>query len=182
MATFAYDFDNDATPTPAPRVSPRSETRLRTPYGCTAEMAEAADAVDLGTRRGADRGIVQWLRMVQRAAAEVEHRTRLLGAEDVTKAWLEASREWFVAVSGTLVSAFSYEGAERSVALELAAEESSMRLLTGLEREGNEATSVLRNLDGGAARAAAELVARIDLADRMLHALGHAQSSGSPER
>jgi hypothetical protein len=139
-------------------------------------MAEAADAVELATRAGVDRGIVQWLRMVQRAAAEVEHRTRLLGADHVTKAWLEASLEWFLAVSGTLVSAFSYEGAERGVALELAAEESSMRLLMGLEREGSEATSVLRNLDGGAARAAAELVARIDLADRMLHALGHAQS------
>jgi hypothetical protein len=171
MATFAYDFD-DAVATPAPRVGPRSETRLRTPYGCTAEMAEAADAVELATRDVADRGIVLWLRMVQRAAAEVEHRTRLLGADHVTKAWLEASLDWMLVVSGALVSAFSYEGTERRVALELAAEESSMRLLMGLEREGTEAASVLRNLDSGAARAAAELVARIDLADRMLHAQG----------
>jgi hypothetical protein len=170
MATFAYDFD-DAVPA-APRVAPRSEMRLRTPYGCTTEMAEAANAVELAARDGADRSVVLWLRMVQRAAAELEQRTRLLGADHVTKAWLEASLDWFMTVSGALVSAFSYEGAERHVALELAAEESSMRLLMGLEREGTEAASVLRNLDGGTARAAGELAACIDLADRMLHALG----------
>ena len=77
MATFAYGFD-DAIPTPALRVGLHSETRLRTPYGCTVEMAEAADAVEHATRDDADRGLVQWLRMVERAAAEVEHRTRLL--------------------------------------------------------------------------------------------------------
>jgi len=170
MATFAYDFDEGIAA--EPRVGPRSETRLRTPYGCTTEMAEAADAVELATRDGADRGIVLWLRMVQRAASDVEQRTRLLGADHVTKAWLEASLDWLSTVSGALVSAFSYEGAERHVALELAAEESSMRLMMGLEREGAEAASILRNLDSGAARAAAELAARIDLADRMLHALG----------
>ena len=176
MTTFAYDFD-DADGPPTPRAALRSETRLRTPYGCTAEMAEAADAVELAARDRADHGIVLWLRLVQRAASEVERRTRLLGADHVTKAWLEASLDWMLVVSGALVSAFSYDGAERRVALELAAEESSMRLLMGLEREGSEAVSVLRNLDGGAARAAAELVARVDLADRMLHALGTTPSA-----
>lgn len=170
MATFAYDVD-DAVPA-TPRVAPHSEMRLRTPHGCTAEMAEAANAVERAARDGADRSVVLWLRMVQRAATEVEQHTRQLGADHVTKAWLEASLEWFTTVSGALVSAFSYDGAERHVALELTAEESSMRLLMGLEREGTEAAAVLRNLDGNAARAAAELAACIDLADRMLHALG----------
>lgn len=45
-----------------------------------------------------------------------------------------------------------------------------MRLLMGIERAGAETVAVLRNLDGNAARAANELVARIDLADRILHA------------
>lgn len=171
MDTFAYDLD-DALLTPAPRPVLQSQTRLRTPYGCTTEMAEAVDAVERASRDGTDRGVVLWLRLVQRAAADVEERTRLLGADHVTWVWLEASLDWMLVVSHTLVSALSYDGAERRVALELAAEESSMRLSMGLEREGREAASVLRNLDGGAASAATELGARIDLADRMLHALG----------
>jgi len=136
-------------------------------------MALAVSAVELAIQRhgsSADSGILTSLRMVERASSDLERWTRTLGAGHVTEAWLEKCGDWLTAVSETLQAAFSYEGAERQVALELAAEESSTRLLTGLEREGTEAVAILRNLDGNAARAAAELVARVDLADRMLHA------------
>ncbi len=121
-----------------------------------------------GTR--ADTGIVTTLALVERAAADVEKWTRDLGCPHVTRTWLEACAEWMTGVASALACAFAYEGAQRRVALELAAEESSMRLLMGVEREGAETVAILRNLDGGAARAATELAARIDLADRMLHA------------
>ena len=118
-----------------------------------------------------DGGIVMVMQLIEQAAEDVERWAVTLGAQHVCDAWLEACRQWVAGVSATLVSAFSYdEGPERRVALELAAEESSMRLLMGLEREGKETVAVLRNLDGNAARAASELVARIDLADRILHA------------
>jgi hypothetical protein len=118
-----------------------------------------------------DAGIVMVLKLIETAASEVERFATVLGAQHVCDAWLDSCEQWVAGVSGTLVSAFSYaEGPERRVALALAAEESSMRLLMGVEREGRETVAVLRNLDSTAARAASELASRIDLADRILHA------------
>lgn len=116
-----------------------------------------------------DEGVVTVLKLVERGAREVERWSIALGAQHVCDAWLDSCGQWVAGVSATLVSALSYgDGPERRVALELAAEESSMRLLMGLEREGRETVAVLRNLDSKAARAASELAARIEMVDRML--------------
>ena len=121
--------------------------------------------------RADDAGIVMVLKLIERATGDVERFATTLGAQHVCEAWLDSCSQWVAGVSATLVSAFSYApGPERRVALQLAAEESSMRLLMGLDREGRETVAVLRNLDRNAARAASELAARIDLADRILHA------------
>lgn len=174
MARFAYD-DDQATHTVPIVLKPRSETRIRVPFGYGREMGSAA--ADLAATSETDelQQLMTYLRAVQRAAADVEARVEDLGASYVTRAWLTACVEWFAAVTSTLTAAFSYEGSERQVALELAAEESSMRLLMRLEREGSETVNVLRNLDGNAARAASELASMIDLTDRALHELtvGH---------
>jgi hypothetical protein len=173
MNKLALDWDEIDEERVRTHVPPRSETRLRTVLGCEADMALAVSAIEVAIQRrgtSADNGILTSLRMVERATIDLERWTRTLGASHVTEPWLEKCTDWLTAVSETLQAALSYEGAERDMALELAAEESSTRLLMGLEREGTEAVAMLRNLDSGAARAAAELVARVDLADRMLHA------------
>jgi hypothetical protein len=173
MTKLALDWDVGAEVGEPPTATPRSETRLRTVLGCEADMALAVSSVETIIRRrgtSADNGNLTSLRMVERATTDLERWTRTLGAGHVTQPWLEKCTDWLTAVSETLQGAFSYEGKERHVSLQLAAEESSTRLLMGLEREGTEAVAILRNLDSGAARAAAELAARIDLADRMLHA------------
>jgi hypothetical protein len=153
---------------------PQSEMRLRVTVGRAADVALAVHEVDFAVheRGGADdAGIVMVLKLIERACTELERWSTVLGAQHVCDPWLDACAQWVSGVGATLVSAFSYdEGPERRVALELAAEESSMRLLMGIERAGAETVAVLRNLDGNAARAANELVARIDLADRILHA------------
>jgi len=147
---------------------------MRVAVGRGGDVALAIHEVDLAVREcggSDDAGIVMVLKLIERATAEIERWSITLGAQHVCDSWLDACAQWVTGVSATLVSAFSYgEGPERRVSLALAAEESSMRLLMGLEREGNETVAVLRNLDGNAARAASELVARIDLADRILHA------------
>ena len=174
MAGLAYDSEHPVDEELATPSRPRSETRIRTHYGCSSEMAHTVESLDAWLRSRADRGdagIVTWLRMVQIAAADVERWSRALGAHHVTESWLEALVDWMSGVSDTLTSAYAYEGAQRRMALELVAEESSMRLMMRLEREGAEAVAMLRVLDRNASHAASELVARVDLADRMLHAL-----------
>ena len=145
---------------------PPSETRLR-----TVAQSPISDLDGAMKRCGGDLGIIMLLRQIEQGVGAVERCASGLGATYVCDAWLDSCEQWLAGLCGNLVSAFSYpEGPERRISLELAAEESSMRLLMGLEREGKETVAVLRNLDGSAARAASELVARIDLADRMLHA------------
>ena len=148
--------------------------RLRVAHGRGHEVALTIHEVDLAVReRGSagDAGLVMALRMIEGAAADVERWAETLGAQHVCDPWLDSCAQWIAGVGSTLVSAFSYDdGPERRVALALAAEESSMRLLMGVEREGSETVAMLRNLDGNAARAANELALRIDLADRVLHA------------
>ncbi len=157
----------------APRSGPRSETRIRV-SGRHGDIAFAVQEVDWAVReRGSqdDAGIVMALNLIERGVAEVESRVITLGAQHVADPWLDKCAQWVAGVSATLVSAFSYDDdRERYIGFELAAEESSMRLLMGIEREGSETVSMLRNLDCNAARAASELVARIDLADRILRA------------
>ena len=147
---------------------------MRVAVGRSGDVALTVHEVDLAVQeRGSrdDAGIVMVLRLIERASAELEGWAKLLGAQHVCDGWLDSCTQWVTGVGSTLVSAFSYEeGPERKIALALAAEESSMRLLMGVEREGTETIAVLRNLDRNAARAASELAARIDLADRILHA------------
>ena len=147
---------------------------MRAAPGRQGEVTFSVEEVELAVQQAGgqkEAGIVMVLKLVERAAREVERWSIVLGAQHVCDAWLDSCGQWVSGVSATLVSAFSYrEGPERRVALELAAEESSMRLLMGLEREGRETVAVLRNLDSNAARAASELAARIEMADRILHA------------
>lgn len=169
MPNFAW---KKTTPQPE-RVGPRSETRMRI-GGRAGDIAFAVQEVDIAVQaRGtaSDTGIVMAFKLIERAVSELERWTITLGAHHICDPWLDACAQWVTGVSATLVSAFSYDdGAERRIGFELAAEESSMRLLMGVERGGMETVAVLRNLDGNAARAASELVARIDLADRILRA------------
>jgi len=161
------------TPASAP-AHPKSETRLRVAVGRVGDVSLAVYEVDLAVReRGAstDDGVVMALRLIERAFAEVDHWSATLGAQHVCDAWLDACAQWVMGVGSTLVSAFGYdEGPERRIALQLAAEESAMRLLMGLDRQGSETISMLKNLDGNASRSASELAMRIELADRILHA------------
>jgi len=167
MATFAWEKRDSRA------YAPQSEMRLRV-VGRAGDVALAVYEVDFAVReRGGanDAGIVMALKLIEQACADLDRWATTLGAQHVCDPWLDACAQWVSGVGATLVSAFSYdEGPERRIALELAAEESSMRLLMGVERAGSETVAVLRNLDGNAARAASELVARIDLADRILHA------------
>ena len=146
---------------------PHSETRLRT----APQQPSIADVDAALKRSGADDGgLLMVLREIEHGVAGVERCASALGAGYVCDTWLDSCDQWLAGVCSNLVSAFSYrEGSQRSVTLELAAEESSMRLVMGLEREGKETVAVLRNLDGNAARAASDLAACIDLADRILH-------------
>jgi hypothetical protein len=153
---------------------PQSEMRIRVAEGRGHEVAFTIHEVDLAVRENGctdDARLVMALRMVEEAAAMVEKWATTLGAQHVCDPWLDSCAQWVAGVGSTLVSAFTYDdGPERRVALALAAEESSMRLLMGVEREGTETVAMLKNLDGNAARAASELSTRIELADRMLHA------------
>jgi hypothetical protein len=170
---FAWKRNSTAPDSNRPS-HPKSETRLRVAVGRAGDVSLAVYEVDLAVReRGAsgDDGVVMVMRLIERASAELEHWSTTLGAQHVCDAWLDACAQWVLGVGSTLVSAFSYdEGPERHVALQLAAEESAMRLLMGLDRQGQETIAMLKNLDGNAARAATELAARIELADRILHA------------
>ncbi len=165
MPNFAYDRASER---------PQSEMRLRVADGRNHEVELTLHEVDLAIRENgstADAGLVMALRLVENAASDVERWAETLGAQHVCDPWLDSCAQWIAGVGATLVSAFMYEeGPERRVALALAAEESSMRLLMGIEREGVETVAMLRNLDGNAARAASELAERLGLADRVLHA------------
>jgi hypothetical protein len=165
MRDFAYD---------ATTGHPISEMRLRVADGRNHDVSLTIHEVDLAIReRGGpdDAGIVMALRMIERACTDVERWGETLGAQHVVDPWLDSCAQWIAGIGSTLVSAFSYDdGRERRIALALAAEESSMRLLMGIDREGSETVAMLKNLDGNAARAANELAARIGLADRILAA------------
>lgn len=169
MSNFAFERLSERASS-----RPQSEMRIRVAEGRGHEVAFTIHEVDLAVRENGsipDAELVTALRMIEGAAAVVEQWATTLGAQHVCDPWLDSCAQWVAGVGSTLVSAFSYDdGPERRVALALAAEESSMRLLMGIEREGTETVAMLRNLDGNAARAASELCARIDLADRMLHA------------
>jgi hypothetical protein len=153
----------------------QSGFRIRAAFSCGTEMALSLDALEAAVRVAANadavRSVVPWLRMVESATSDVERWARVLGAAHVTSSWVETCSDWMAAVVESLTVALSYSSVERNLALELAAEESAMRLETSLEREGADAVAMLRNLDKGAADCAKELVARLDLANRMLRAV-----------
>ncbi len=164
MPNFAYDHASER---------PQSEMRLRVADGRNHEVELTIHEVELAIREHGtadDVGLLMALRLVDGAATELERWGETLGAQHVVDPWLDSCAQWIAGVGATIVSAFMYEdGPERRVALALAAEESSMRLLMGVDREGKETVAMLRNLDGSAARAASELAERLDLADRVLH-------------
>ena len=165
MRDFAYD-----------QVSghPISEMRLRVSGGRNHDLSLTIHEVDVAVReRGGpdDASIVMALRMIESGCSEVERWAETLGAQHVVDPWLDSCAQWISGVGETLVSAFNYQdGRERRIALALAAEESSMRMIMGVEREGAETVAMLKNLDGNAARAAHDLVRRVELADRILRA------------
>ena len=165
MRDFAYDHASG---------HPISEMRLRVSGGRNQDVSWTIHEVDLAVReRGGpdDASIVMALRMIESACGEVERWAETLGAQHVVDPWLDSCAQWIAGIGETLVSAFTYrEGRERRIALALASEESSMRLLMGVEREGAETVAILKNLDGNAARVAHDLVRRIELADRILRA------------
>ncbi len=173
MAAFAYDDDatERSLTLPVPLAAPaRSETRLRVPPAYGMEMAAAVGRVERVVTPE-HRDIVTFLEAVTQATTVVEERIEDIGALHVTRTWLVACGEWLDAVTHSLTTAYGYAGDERRVALELVAEESSMRLLMRLERESAETATILKTLDATAARAAEDLAATMELADRMLHAL-----------
>ncbi len=154
---------------------PHSEVRLRPKTGRDGDLSLTLYEIDLAIHEhGApgDEEIAWAMRAVEEARALLDQWVVALGAQHVCAEWLETCADWIGGVGATIVSAFCWYpgGKERKLALELAAEESTMRISMGIEREGMETVSVLRNLDGNAARAAFELTARIDLADRVLRA------------
>ena len=153
---------------------PRSQTRMKVASGRVGDVSLALDEVQYAVRtRGTpdDAGILMALRLVEGACADLERWSTTLGAQHVCDAWLDSCAKWASGIGETLVSAFSYDdGPERRIALALAAEESSMRLLMGVEREGKETIAMLKNLDRNAAESARELASRIELADRILQA------------
>jgi len=165
MRDFAYDHESG---------HPISEMRLRVSGGRNQDVSLTIHEVDIAVReRGGpdDASLVMVLRLIETGCSDVERWAETLGAQHVVDPWLDSCAQWIAGVGSTLVSAFGYdESRERRIALALASEESSMRLLMGVEREGAETVAMLKNLDGNAARAASELVMRIDLADRVLHA------------
>lgn len=169
MRDFAYDESS-----PLSSGHPISEMRLRVSEGRNHDVSLTIHEVDLAVReRGGpdDASIVMVLRLIETGCSEVERCGETLGAQHVVDPWLDSCAQWVAGVGETLVSAFTYEdGRERRIALALAAEESSMRLIMGVEREGAETVAMLKNLDGNAARVARDLVSRLELADRILRA------------
>lgn len=165
MRDFAYDQASG---------HPISEMRLRASGGRNHDVSLTIHEVDIAVReRGGpdDASIVMALRMIESGCGEVERWAETLGAQHVVDPWLDSCAQWISGIGSTLVSAFGYgDGRERRIALSLASEESSMRLLMGVEREGAETVAMLKNLDGNAARVAHDLVCRIELADRILRA------------
>ena len=163
MRDFAYDHVSG---------HPISEMRLRVSGGRNHDVSLTIHEVDLAVRErgGADDAtLVMALRMIESGSREVERWAETLGAQHVVDPWLDSCAQWVAGIGATLVSAFGYdEGRERRIAIALAAEESSMRLLMGVDREGAETVAMLKNLDGNAARVARDLVDRIELADRIL--------------
>jgi len=171
MRDFAYDQAFPVSGGDA--AQPISEMRLRVSGGRNHDVSLTIHEVDVAVReRGGpdDASVVMALRMIESGCAEIERWAETLGAQHVVDPWLDSCAQWIAGVGATLVSAFMYEdGPERRVALALAAEESSMRLLMGVDREGKETVAMLRNLDSNAAHAASELAQRLELADRVLH-------------
>ena len=153
---------------------PRSQTRMKIASERVGDVSLALDEIQYAVRTRDtpdDAGILMALRLVEGACADLERWAITLGAQHVCDAWLDSCAKWASGIGETLVSAFSYDdGPERRIALALAAEESSMRLLMGVEREGKETTAMLKNLDRNAAESARELASRIELADRILQA------------
>ena len=165
MRDFAYDQASG---------HPISEMRLRVSEGRNHDVSLTIHEVDLAVReRGGpeDASIVMVLRMIESGCGEVERWAETLGAQHVVDPWLDSCAQWVSGIGATLVSAFTYQnGRERRIALALAAEESAMRLIMGIEREGAETVAMLKNLDGNASRAASDLASRLELADRILRA------------
>jgi hypothetical protein len=114
------------------------------------------------------------LRWVLQALAEAE--AARVGAPAAVDELLDATTGWGMAVARTISSALAYRTPQqRRTAMELAAEESAMRLIMSVEPARAEASAALTRTaqDAETMRlrsAVNDLGARVDVADRMLHA------------
>lgn len=134
---------------------------------------DAVEARVLSTRD--DRRLVAVLRWVQQSLTDAESASVLGGSAPATMEMLESITSWGLAVSAAIASALAYRTpAQRRTAMALAAEESAMRIVMSVEPARIEAAAAARGVEGddgiSLRRALADLAARVEVADRMLHA------------
>lgn len=144
-------------------------------HGRVADLARAIDEVDvLLVRTHEDIRLGQSLRWVLQALAEAE--AAHVGDPAAVGLLLEATSGWGMAVARAIASALAYRTPQqRRTAMELAAEESAMRLIMSVEPARVEATLALARSGNDEEahrlrRAVIDLGARVDVADRMLQA------------
>jgi hypothetical protein len=130
------------------------------------ELGRAIDEVEvLLVRTREDVRLATALRWVLQALAEAE--SACVEAPEVD-ALLGATSDWGLAVARAISSALAYRTPQqRRTAMELAAEESAMRLIMSVEPARIDAA---RTQDMRLRSAIVDLSTRVDVADRMLHA------------
>lgn len=131
-----------------------------------ADLGRAIDEVEmLLVRMHEDVRLATALRWVLQAFAEAE---AACVEQPNVDALLEATSDWGLAVARAIASALAYRTPhQRRTAMELAAEESAMRLIMTVEPARAEAS---RTSDLRLRNALTDLATRVDVADRMLHA------------
>lgn len=122
-----------------------------------------------------DPRLVALLRWVQQSLGDAESASVMGGRPPAAMELLDSVATWGVAVSGAIASALAYRTpSQRRTAMALAAEESSMRITMRVEPAVAMADAAARDVPGddGASlrRALADLAARVEIADRVLHA------------
>ena len=142
--------------------------------GRLTDLVDAIDDVEaLVIRTREDARLATTLRRVERCVIEAECAHTTVGGRRID-ALLDANVAWAVAVARAISSALAYRTPQqRRTAMELASEESSMRLLMSVEPARLEARADLVSDDMDTEtlrRALGELDTRIDVTDRMLHA------------
>lgn len=137
--------------------------------GRTADVLFAIDRVEvLVLRTREDTRLARTLRSVQQALLDAEARLPEENREKVD-AVLDSTAGWAVAVARAIASALAYRAPQqRRTAMELASEESAMRLLMSVEPARIDAKTSA--MDPDLREALSQLEARVEVVDRMLHA------------